>query len=433
MMSEGTKQGETERGNMNSSFSVQDSAFSTRPAAMAPFLEAARQIAEGFWPQPLVECGKPIVAVLCNLAPLELIHAAGAVPVRLCAGEIPGSRSTTDPLQSAIRNPQSAIPDAPRDLCHVVKGAAARLDALKRQTGRPPAAVIVPSTCDWKSHCCGFLGLGDEARVLAVPRDKSSAGARREWRRQIGDLADFLVARTGTPIARGPLLKSVMLYQQASRLGRRLADVMTQPVPPISGSDLMLVFNLYYSLPVETWMEAAAALLDETRRGLSAGEDRRSPICPTRLLLAGAPIIWPHWSLPRLIESLGGAIVADALCSSYRGFSDLVSMDETTRPALIEALADRYLLPCTCPCFAPNEEYLWRVEKQADAFRVEGAIIHRLKNCYLYDMEAGRLEDLFRRRDLPCLQVETDYESPAPAALTTRIETFLDLLRQRRG
>jgi benzoyl-CoA reductase/2-hydroxyglutaryl-CoA dehydratase subunit BcrC/BadD/HgdB len=403
---------------------------------LAPFFEAAREIGESHWPRALVESGKPTVAVLCNLAPLELIHAAGAVPVRLCAGSTADPRLNATNAESKIQNLKSKILEAPRDLCQVVKGAAARLDALKKMTGRALAAVIVPATCDWKTHCCGFLGLGDEARVLAVPREKSSLRARREWRRQIADLADFLAQRTGVPITRESLLWSVTLYQQASRLGRRLADLMKPPVPPIPGADLMLVFNLYYSLPVETWIEAAAPLLSEIRHKLSANEEysltSRATARP-RLLLVGAPIIWPHWELPRLIESLGGTIVADALCSSYRGFGDLVSVDETTRPALIEALADRYLLPSTCPCFAPNEEYLWRVENQLDDFRVEGAIIHRLKNCYLYDMEAKRLEDTFRSRDLPCLQVETDYESPAPAALTTRVEAFLDLLRQRRS
>jgi benzoyl-CoA reductase/2-hydroxyglutaryl-CoA dehydratase subunit BcrC/BadD/HgdB len=44
-------------------------------------------------------------------------------------------------------------------------------------------------------------------------------------------------------------------------------------------------------------------------------------------------------------------------------------------------------------------------------------------------MEAKRLEELFRKQGIPHLPIESDYESPAPAALTTRIEAFLDLLR----
>jgi len=411
----------------------------TRCSSVGLFEEAAQQIEKGLWPREVVETRQPIVAVLCNLTPLEIVHAAGAVPVRLCAGAIAGPERSES--NSAFRIPHSAFLEAPRDLCQVVKGAAVRLKALRRQTGRPPLAVIVPATCDWKAQCCGFLGLSDDTRVLDVPRDRSSPRARRQWRKQVAELADFLGERTGTPVRRASLLRSVALYQQATRLGRQLAELMKQPDPPISGSDLMLAFNMFYNLPVESWIAAAASLLEELWRRLPtcekalspAGEGDRLPICPTRLLLVGAPIIWPNWWLPRLVESLGGAIVADALCSSLRGFSDLASVDETTRPALIEALADRYLLPCTCPCFVPNEEYLWRIENQIADYRIEGAIIHRLRNCYLFDIEATRLEELFGRRGIPHLQVESDYESPASGALTTRLEAFLELVREQRG
>lgn len=416
------------------------------------FAEAAQQIGDGRWPQAVVESTKPFVAVVCNLAPLELIHAAGALPVRLCAGAVSVSQGDEFTSHSKIANHKSAI-EPPRDMCQVVKGAAGRLSTLREQTGRDPIAVIVPSTCDWKTHCCGFLGVSDKAYTLEVPRDKSSALARRAWRRQITELADFLGRLTGTPITRSSLLHSIRLYQQASALGRRLSDLMKQPNPPIAGADLLLVFNLFYFLPVETWIFAAAELLRKMEESFQASAFRSpnpkpqtpdprpetpypppqtpEPI-PARLLLVGAPIIWPNWTLPRLIESLGGVIVADALCSGYRGFSDLVSVDETTRPALIESLADRYLLPCTCPCFTPNEEYLWRVENLAEDFHADGAIIHRLRNCYLYEVEAQRLEEMFRARNLPSLQVESDYESPVPAALATRVEAFLDLLKADR-
>jgi benzoyl-CoA reductase/2-hydroxyglutaryl-CoA dehydratase subunit BcrC/BadD/HgdB len=426
----------------------------TRCSSIALFEEAAQQIEKGLWPREIVESGQPIVAVLCNLTPLEIVHAAGAVPVRLCAGATIEPRDNERSSEFKTQNSRLKIIEPPRDLCQVVKGAAVRLEALQRQTGRPPLAVVVPATCDWKAQCCGFFGLGEETRVLDVPRDRSSPRARRQWRKQIAELADFLGERTGTPVRRASLLRSVTLYQQATRLGRQLADLMKRPVPPIAGSDLMLAFNMFYSLPVESWIAAASSLLEELWRRLTsdfgelsrvvessacekapspAGEDDRLPICPTRLLLVGAPIIWPNWWLPRLVESLGGAIVADALCSSLRGFSDLVSVDETTRPALIEALADRYLLPCTCPCFTPNEEYLWRIENQISDYRIEGAIIHRLRNCYLFDIEAMRLEELFRKCGIPSLQVESDYESPASGALTTRVEAFLELVREQRA
>lgn len=41
------------------------------------FEEAAQQIEKGLWPREVAESKQPMVAVLCNFTPLELIHAAG--------------------------------------------------------------------------------------------------------------------------------------------------------------------------------------------------------------------------------------------------------------------------------------------------------------------------------------------------------------------
>lgn len=381
-----------------------------RPAAMKPFDDAAHAIATGRWPEPVAKANRPIVTVACNLTPLELIHAAGALPLRLCAG----SCGT------------GAGREAPRDTCQVVKGMPERVAALEEQLDRQVAAIVIPATCEWKARGARLLEPQDRVKVLPIPRDKSPTRVRGRWRELNADLAGFLGERTGTAIRRRALLRSVELYQRAAWLGRRLADLMKSPWPPLAGADLLLAFNMFYSLPVETWIEAAEALLDEIGKSeAESGETRDEP----RLLLVGAPVIWPNWWLPKMIEEAGGRIVSDALCSSYRGFSDLVSVDETNKSALIEALADRYLLACTCPCFTPNEEYLWRIENQVRDFRVHGAVLHRLKNCYLFDMEMKRLSEMFKRLDIPVLQVESDYESRPLGALTTRVEAFLDLVR----
>jgi benzoyl-CoA reductase/2-hydroxyglutaryl-CoA dehydratase subunit BcrC/BadD/HgdB len=386
---------------------------------LAPFDEAAEQIAGGRWPEALASVQRPVVAVVCNLAPLELIHAAGGVAVRLCAGSC-----SANPAKGAAASMQ-----APRDTCQVVKGSRERLAALEAQLGRAPAAVVTPTTCDWKAKCRTLLASGQTVHVLHVARDKSAAGVREEWRRQVAGLAGFLEKQLGCKIKRRELIRSIARYQDAAMLGRRLAEVMKRPDPPIAGADLMLVFNLFYSLPVETWIAWAGDLLDQLNRVAmppESAEVERAARRP-RLLLVGAPLIWPNWQLPGMLEDAGGRIVSDALCSSYRGFSDLVSVDETSRAELVRALADACFLPCSCPCFTPNEEYLWRIENQARDWQVDGAVIHRLKSCYLFDTEAKRLERMFRRLSIPQLTVESDYEAPTAGALQTRVEAFLDL------
>jgi len=359
---------------------------------------------------------KPAVGYLCALAPLELIAAAGAVPIRLDAGSAECASAAGEVMH--------------RDCCPMVRSAWGLLSLLKARPGLLDVMrmAVVPRPCDWKAALPEALtdGFGMEVVALDVPHTRRRETSRQAWREQIHKVAAQLERIAGNAITRAALRDAISLYRRAAEVTRALAAAMAGDDPPMWGSDLLLVYAGASLMVVDDWIEAGEALLAEVRGrvaegvGIGAGKPR--------LLLAGSPCVWPHFRLPVLAEESGGIVVADESCAGSRLFHDAVYVDEFTVPDMIDAVADRYLLPCTCPLFADPEDRLLRLEALVEDFRPDGVIYHVLKSCFVYDMQLAAVQERLEAADIPVLRIETDYGQADDEALRTRLEAFTETL-----
>jgi len=354
--------------------------------------------------------GRKIIGFYCAMVPQELIAAFGAVPVRLCGGF-----------------PITQQEGLPRDCCPL---ASSSYSLIAREDGSGLSgidAVIVPMVCDWKARFAEFVSPRLPTFPLHVPLNKRKASAQKERLRNLSLLIHFLEEITGQRLSRRNLLRSIQTYQRANHATRRLVDCMLADRPAIRGSDVLLAMNLSFFDDVVSWTDALRRLVGEAEGAGQKGEESAGNT--PRLLVTGAPIIWPNWKVPEIIEEAGGAIVAEELCSGARVFYDPVRVDEPTTHDMLRALADRYSLACTCPYFAPNEDRLYRNISLARRFRVEGVIYHNLRSCYLYHMEAQTVARTFRELNIPLLDIETDYSPEDREQLAVRIEAFIEMLR----
>jgi benzoyl-CoA reductase/2-hydroxyglutaryl-CoA dehydratase subunit BcrC/BadD/HgdB len=135
--------------------------------------------------------------------------------------------------------------------------------------------------------------------------------------------------------------------------------------------------------------------------------------------------------LPVLAEECGGVIVADESCTGSRVYYDAVRVDEPTVPDMLDAIADRYLLPSTCPIFADPEDRLSRLETLVEDFQPDGAIYHVLKSCFVYDIQLAAAQARLEALGVPVLRIETDYADADEESLRTRLEAFVETLRSR--
>ena len=154
-------------------------------------------------------------------------------------------------------------------------------------------------------------------------------------------------------------------------------------------------------------------------------------------MVTGTPMIWPdNWKIPNLIEESNpqGVIVVDELCSGDRLLYDPVGVDEWTMSDMIDAVADRYTLASTCPCFTSehgNEDRInWLLDRIKE-YRVDGVIYYVLRGCILYAMEYARIKRILDRMNVPIYYLDTEYTREDVGQMKTRVEAFLEMLETR--
>ncbi|BBO89175.1 double-cubane-cluster-containing anaerobic reductase [Desulfosarcina ovata] len=365
---------------------------------------------------------KKIIGTYCVMVPEELIYAAGAIPVRLCGGSFEASCLGDECV--------------PRDTCPVVKASLGFTALNLIPLYEACDVVITPTTCDAKRKMGEELSKFTEVWMLEVPHVKESEGARRQWLEQIFTLKKNIEKLTSPRFGRKKighkaLDAAIKTVGRAQHQARRLYEIRKSSPPVVLGREAMLAVNAYSYDAVAQWTHAMTELNDELETRRQKGMSVCRADAP-RVLLAGSPPIFPNWKIVFLLEEMGAVIAADESCMSTRYLYDPVGITERSMTDMMVGLASRYLMPCVCPSFAPNEDRLIRLVQMVEEFHIDGIVYHVLKGCVNYDFELIRVENIMKERNIPVLRVETDYSPEDVEQIRTRVEAFTEMLRTKK-
>ena len=388
----------------------------TRPAEMAYFDRFFR--AFGSEEKRIINPGqKKVIGFYCMSVPEELIYAAGALPVRLCAGSA-----------DAVEAGESWFPDVS---CPMVKSAAGLASVPVLPYYHECDLVVIPAMCDWKVKLGEILEEWLPVMMLDIPRIKSIENSRRFWVSEVLRIKKRVEKVTGKKITKNRLKKSIAMIHAAQKEFKRFQEIRKSEVHVISGRDAAAVINAWFYDHAESWTAAMINLNDALEKRIKENT-RVTPGSAPRVLLTGSPVVFPNWKVPDLIESSGGALVCDEMCTSNRYLNDMVAIDEKSMAEMIHAIADRYLLPCTCPVFSDMSDRKNKLFRMIQDYKIEGVVYHVLKGCHPYDVELRSIEQEFAKRGISQLKIETDYSPEDTEQLRTRIEAFIETLKGRR-
>jgi len=395
------------------------------PQNMHYFINTMRDVfVKDQWPERLKKGNehKKIIGTFCMMVPEEIIYAADAIPVRLSGGSYEASCAGDELV--------------PRDTCPVVKASIGSASLNIPSSYEMCDVVIVPTTCDAKRKMGEELSKFKEVWMLEVPHIKDSEGSKRQWLQQVYALKKNLEKFTGKSLMRRKIRQkdldaSIKMIGQAQYQARRLREIRKSPGPVILGREAMLAINAYsYDMAYE-WTRAMAEMNDELEARCRKGRYVCSESRP-RILLAGCPSVFPNWKIPSLVEEMGAVIVTDESCTGDRYLYDPVGITEKSMKDMMTGIAARYLMPCVCPSFAPNDDRLYRLLQMSEEFKINGIIYHVLKGCVSYDFELIRVEKMMKEKDIPVLRIETDYNPEDIEQLRTRIEAFVEMLGSKK-
>ena len=342
--------------------------------------------------------GRRALGYICTYAPLELLHAAGLVPIRL--------------MQSSDA---VAVADAhlPSFACALARTVSARmlrgeLDFLE--------GVLFVHTCDTMQCMADVWRMArPRFRVLnfSLPSVLSQASTRDYLLAELHALASTLQSALDARVTEETLRASIALYNEQRRL---LAMLHGEQRGRLVAEELWSLTLAGMVMPVEEHNN----LLRETLRqaGPRANVLSRGPA----VLLVGA--VLDDLTIPTLIAELGGQVVGDDLCTGSRYFDTLA--DERKEP--FAALADRYLQRAPCP--AKHDAARPRAPRLLDQVRsrqAQGVVFILPKFCDPHAFDYVPLAKTLADAGVPHLLIETDLTVPA-GQLRTRLQAFLELL-----
>jgi benzoyl-CoA reductase/2-hydroxyglutaryl-CoA dehydratase subunit BcrC/BadD/HgdB len=392
-----------------------------RPEAMLYFDEIANFTAREKEIRVAKEEGKKVIGYTCLFAPTELILASGAIPVRVNSGWYDAAK-----LGDRV---------VPVEVCPVVRSTiGAKMIALSPYLELSDALISV-LTCDGMTKLGEILSDHKPVWAMTIPRVKDSAQSTRLWIEEIKSIKGQIEALTGNKIKTKQLKSAIELTQKATKAFRRLQD-LRKGSPVIMGRDAMLVNQTYMWDNIERWTEKTEALCDELEKRVSQKNWACPPDTP-RVLITGTPMIWPdNWKVPTLVEEANpqGVIVADELCSGERILYDPVGVDEWSMSDMLNAIAERYLMASTCPCFTSqdgNEDRInWLLNKIKE-WNIQGVVYYVVRGCMLYAMEYTRVKKVLDRMSIPVYYLDTEYTREDVGQMKTRVEAFLEMLSAR--
>jgi predicted CoA-substrate-specific enzyme activase len=349
------------------------------------------------------------VGYLCTYTPLELINASGAAHLRLYKA------GGTDIVASGEQITQSVFCDFTKSIL----GAFKEGEPLYRSLDK----VYTFYTCD----CIKKVGEAihdffKPSEIYNTPRLRHKGSSRSFYHSEILHFKDDLEALTGNVITDEAVRKNIHVYNQVRALLANISQLRKRENPPLSGRDFLELMRGYFYLPAEQLVE----LYTQIYNTLSAVPDEGPR--PIRLLMAGGIVADGDRRLLDIIEDeVGARVVVEDHCAGLKTI--IHQIDESRDP--YEALAHAYLDQAPCARMKPLEERVAFSGNLADEYRVDGVIYAYLKFCPCYGQIKNEFFRLFHDKGLPLLEIPIDYSRSDIGQIRTRVEAFIEVLKER--
>jgi bcr-type benzoyl-CoA reductase subunit C len=356
--------------------------------------------------------GKKLIGYVCSFVPLEIISASGCIPFRV-RGDIYEPITKGDALLETIVCPyyRSVF-----DLA--VKGKYEFLSGL-----------VIPHGCDSmvRSYSTWSYSLPYSyfhfVNIPTVCAESSSEFFQAELDTFRKSLEKF----TGKAITDDDLARAIQIYNENRDKVKALYEFRKADPPLISGAELTIALIAGSSLPIGE----ANALFDQVLAEIR--KRGKSPLKKgPRIFIDGACL--DNIELIKLVEELGGNVVADTICNGARDYFPKTDVGRDP----IDALARRYLDKINCPkTYRENKtgtfegdiaSRFWDIGAYAKAFKVDGAILYVYKYCDPFGFEVPARKAYYKSINVPLLPLEDVYSAGTMSQLRTRIQAFLEMI-----
>ncbi len=355
------------------------------------------------------EQGKKFVGFYCVFAPQELIVAADAVPVTLCA-------TKEEPIADGEKY-------LPRNFCPLIKSSYGFAITEKCAFFNNSEFIIGETTCDGKKKMFELMETFKPTVVLEVPQSAKGETQKKYWRAEVARCKQEIEKRLGVTITEEKMKAAIKELNEQRALMRELASLNTAIPAPLSGMDMLKVmWARNFTFDRVAFNQQLKDLTTELKKMKANGEGA-SPKTAKRIIVTGVPTGVGAEKVLKIIEESGAAVVYIENCSGMKQYLH----DVATSGSPLDAIADKYL-ETPCSCMSPNTGRLELLAKLAKEYHADGVVDITWVGCHTYNVESRVLRDyLAKHGNVPLLQIETDYSQGDAGQIKTRVEAFLEM------
>ena len=378
------------------------------PKAFEEFTGARR---EGFLKMKnLKESGAKVVGAYCTYTPLEIIYAAGLVPVSLCS-------SSND----AIRHAEI---DLPKNLCPLIKASYGVAVSDTCPYFYFADLIVGETTCDGKKKMYELMGKVKDTYILQLPQRYDDEASFKLWLNELYKFKNELEKRFEVSITEEKLRDAVRMGNIERENLKNFFELGRLNPIPLSGADMSAIqegfgFNFEREKRNADLKLNTIEIYKKWEKELKGTKSKRP-----RILITGCPVIGVREKILKAIEKAGGDIVVYENCSGVREKMELI--DENIDP--MEAIARKYLNVC-CSVMSPNPQRFNELDSLIDEYEVDGVIEIVLQACHTFAIEATSVNKFVsEKKNKPYMYIESDYSMEDSGQVSTRIEAFMEIL-----
>ncbi|MBS3909995.1 MAG: 2-hydroxyacyl-CoA dehydratase [Actinobacteria bacterium] len=364
----------------------------------------------------LREAGGKVVGAFCLYVPEEVVLAGGAACVGICGGADWGAAEAEKVL--------------PRNLCPLIKSFMGFKLTKVCPYFESSDMIVGETTCDGKKKTYEVLGEYTNVHVMHTPQTKDEA-SRTLWLDEVKKFKETMEELTGNTIDAAALARGVASVNAKRAALRRMNEARKASPVPISGKDALLIEQVaFYDDPLR-FTQMINKVSDELEQRIADGVGVAPEDAP-RILISGCPMAIPNWKMHHIVESTGAIIVGEEACIGHRYFRDMVDESPSDLDGELAAVADRYM-KLDCACFTPNKERLDNITQLVKDYKVDGVIHYALQFCDPFTVEYNSVERTLKEAGVPVLRIETDYSMEDAGQLSTRVEAFMERIKEAQG
>jgi benzoyl-CoA reductase/2-hydroxyglutaryl-CoA dehydratase subunit BcrC/BadD/HgdB len=322
------------------------------------------------------------------------------------------------------------------DLCSY-----ARADiACARENGGPIGGLPKPDMLICCNNICGTVLKWYEvqARYFNVPlfifdtpfcHTEFPEEARRYVRSQLDEYIAFLEQTCGKAFDMTKSMEVGRLSIEGQRLWQAVLDTAAHKPAPMTAFDAFFFLALIVTLRgtktvVEFYKELLAEMKERIEQGISAIENERY-----RLLWDNLPIWYRLKWLSETFASHGASLVADTYTTAWCG-----SMKYIDENNFVDSMAEAYT---RIWLNIGIDEMVKTVLDMIDKYEVDGVVMHSNRSCKPYSFGQYDIQRMIQdQKGIPCMMIEShmnDERSFSESQTATRIDAFMEMIRQRKG